>query len=95
MDNELVCNFRKCRKRLNGIAWVCIHNYHPQMKCGKVMFSEACAKNFGHGGGEVYTTLGRHLPRQTPPPPGTATAADGTHPTGMLSCYLFVITIVN
>ena len=46
----------------------------------------------------VYTPLGippdRHLPRQTPPketppsqtPPGTASAADGTHPTGMHSC---------
>ena len=29
---------------------------------------------------------GRHPTRQTPPPPKTATAADGTHPTGMHSC---------
>ena len=29
-------------------------------------------------------------PRQTPPP--TATAADGTHPTGMHSCYIIVKT---
>ena len=38
------------------------------------------------------TLPGRHLPRQTPPqvdntPSETATAADGTHPTGMHSCY--------
>ena len=47
------------------------------------------------------TPLGRHLPGQTPPPgetpprqtppqadpsPKMATAADGTHPTGMYSC---------
>ena len=31
-------------------------------------------------------------PEQTPPPPGaeTATAADGTHPTGMHSCCILV-----
>ena len=52
------------------------------------------------GGGGVHP-LGRHPLRQTtPPPPGrpppwgrhsapeTATTADGTHPTGMHSCYL-------
>ena len=36
--------------------------------------------------------LGRYFPRHTPPwadtPPPTATAADGTHPTGMRSCFL-------
>ena len=39
------------------------------------------------------TPLGRHTPRQTQnpplgrhPPPPTATAMDGMHPTGMLSC---------
>ena len=30
------------------------------------------------------TPLGRHAP-----PPVTATAADGTHPTGMHSCYIY------
>ena len=30
--------------------------------------------------------LGRHPPGQTPPLPTTATAADCTRPTGMLSC---------
>ena len=30
-----------------------------------------------------------HLPGQTPPPQQTATAADGTHPTGMHSCYVY------
>ena len=32
-------------------------------------------------------------PDQTPPPPGaeTATAADGTHPTGMHSCFILLV----
>ena len=68
--------------------------------CGKVMFSQACVKNSIHGGGGrgvclqvrgVYTPLGRHPlrqtpPGQTPPPKETASAADGTHPTGIHSC---------
>ena len=50
--------------------------------------------------------LGRHPPRQTPPrqmPPGqtlppppspeTATVADGTHPTGMHSCFVLNLTL--
>ena len=57
------------------------------------MFSQACVKNSVHMG-EVYT------PGQTPPPradnpwqadtpsPKMATAADGTHPTGMHSCFI-------
>ena len=32
--------------------------------------------------GYIHSPSGRHPPGQTPPPP-TATAADGTHPTGM------------
>ena len=35
------------------------------------------------------TTRNRHPRKQTPPPRETATAADGTHPTGMHSCYNF------
>ena len=36
----------------------------------------------------------RHPPEQTPPLPGeTATAADGTHPTGMHSCYNVILFI--
>ena len=66
--------------------------------CGKVMFSQACVKNSVQGGvaqpalgqtppaGILACTGAYTLPgRQTPLPP-TATAADGTHPTGMLSC---------
>ena len=34
------------------------------------------------------TPLGRHPPGQTPSPGQTATAADGTHLTGMHSCHL-------
>ena len=61
----------------------------PQHSCGKVMFSQASVILFTGG---VYPSMhwGRHPPRQTPlpwadPPPPTATAAEGTHPTGMHS----------
>ena len=55
------------------------------------MFSQACVKNSVHGGrfkpsSWAHTPLGRHPPGPTPPLSETATAADGTHPTGMHSC---------
>ena len=67
-----------------------------------VIFSQACVKNsvYGVGGGFLPQSMLGHThtppgqthpswadtpPGQTPPLP-TATAADGTHPTGMLSC---------
>ena len=34
-------------------------------------------------------------PRQNPPPPGTATAEDGTHPTGMHSCWDMCMTHIS
>ena len=36
----------------------------------------------------------RHPPRQTPPTRQTATAANGTHPTGMHSCFTILLTPV-
>ena len=66
-----------------------------------VMFSQACVKNSAHrweggvsqhalGGGGTPT--GQTPPRQTPPgqtpPLPMATAADGTHPTGMHSSFI-------
>ena len=39
--------------------------------------------------GKTPLPLGRHLPRQT------ATAADGTHPTGMHSCSIFVSNTIH
>ena len=60
--------------------------YRPQRSC-KVMFSQASVILFTGRG--VYPSMhwgrhppGRHAPGQTPLRP-TATAADGTHPTGM------------
>ena len=62
------------------------------------MFSQACVKNSVHRGGGVHTPPGQTShpradtpPGQTPqtrqtPPQQMATAADGTHPTGMHSC---------
>ena len=38
-----------------------------------------------------HPLAGRHPPEQADnPPPPTATAADGTHPTGMLSCLFWI-----
>ena len=51
--------------------------------CRKVMFLQAYVKNSVNGGGCIPVCTGT----DTPPHPGqTATAADGTHPTGMHSC---------
>ena len=67
--------------------------YSPQRSCDKVIFSQASVilstegevSAPAHAG--IHTPpLGRHTPGQTSPPP-VATAADGTHPTGMHSCY--------
>ena len=55
------------------------------------MFSQACVKN-SFQEGDVCTPLGRHpLPRADPQPRQTATAADGTHPTGMHSCFVIIL----
>ena len=55
-----------------------------KQSCGKVMFSEACipACTGADPPGRIPT-------RQTPPPQQTATAADGTHPTGMHSSQIY------
>ena len=43
------------------------------------------------GGGLVS----QHARRQTLPPGETATAADGTHPTGMHSCFMcFILQVI-
>ena len=55
----------------------------PSANCRKVMFLHLSVSH------SVHSPLppGRHHhPRQTPPPE-TATAADGTHPSGMHSCF--------
>ena len=72
--------------------------------CGKVIFSQACVKNSVHGGvgmpqcmlGYTHpwtdTPLDRHPQGRQPPVkhhPPTATVADGTHSTGMRSCFIF------
>ena len=69
--------------------------YRPQRSCGKVMFLHLSVILFT-GGCLPQCMLGNtplraDTPRQTPPwqtpHPPTVTAADGTHPTGMFSCY--------
>ena len=62
-----------------------------KQSCGKVMFSQACVKNSVHREGEVYTPWADTPRADTlPPSPQTSTAADGTHPTGILE---FVLTV--
>ena len=58
------------------------HIYHPQTKLWKVMFPQSYVKNSVHRVGDG----------QTPPPQQTATAADGTHPTGMHSSIFIDLT---
>ena len=63
-------------------------NYRPWGSCRKVMFSQACVKNSVHRGEgciPAWTGADTHPPLSPPPP--TATAAGGMHPTGMHSCY--------
>ena len=67
--------------------------YRPQRSCGKVMFfTPVCDSVHKEGGSGRYPSLGRHAQANTPPgqtpPPKTETAADGTHSTGMHSCFL-------
>ena len=70
-----------------------VENSYDYSSCGKVMFLQACVKNSVHGGSrQTPPPSGRHLPQADTPlvrqtPPETATAADGTHPTGMHSCF--------
>ena len=76
------------------------HLYRPQRSCGKVIFSQASVSHSVHGGCLPqcmlgYTPPGKHSPSPEahppeahPPPRNThpmVIAADGTHPTGMLS----------
>ena len=81
---------------------VIIHHcnfYRPQRSCGKVMFLHLSVSHSVHGGCLADTPSPRSTPWKHPPeahPPETipprstplpsATAADGSHPTGMLSC---------
>ena len=67
--------------------------------CGEVMFSQACVKNSVHGGGvsqhsfgQSHSPLGRHPTFPSPPSTtGYSQQADGTHPTGMHSCFLIYL----
>ena len=71
-----------------------INFYRPQRSCGKVMFLHLSVI-LSTGGCLADTPPGRHPPRADTlppradtPPPETATAGDGTHPTGMHSCCI-------
>ena len=90
-------------KQFWSTAFRCIY-YRPQRSWGKVMFLQASVILFTEGlpgpggvpgpGGLLLGGVpgpGGAWSRGAggdPPPPGTATAAGGTHPTGMHSCSL-------
>ena len=65
--------------------------YRPQRSCGKVMFLHVSVILFTGGVWQADTPGSTHThpmaDRDPSPTHGTATAADGTHPTGMHSCY--------
>ena len=63
--------------------------YRPQTKFAKVMFLHLSVSHSVHGGGGCLVLGGLvpgEVPGGDPHPPRMATAAGGTHPTGMLSC---------
>ena len=79
--------------------------YRPKHSCGKVMFLPLLVILFIGGVWQTHLPPGRHPPRQTHPSHGghfqdTATAEDGTHPTGMhfwffwRTCVFFVRSLI-
>ena len=78
--------------------YLSLYFYRPQRSCGKVMFSQASVILFTERGWQTpppradtplaVTPLTDTPLADTPAPtPEMATAADGTHPTGMHSCF--------
>ena len=65
-----------------------IHScYRPQRSCEGYVFTGFCLSTGGRGWCLLRGGASQHALRQTPPGE-TATAADGTHPTGMHSCIV-------
>ena len=79
--------------------------YRPQRSCGKVMFLHLSVILSMAGGLAGRHPLDRHPPGRHPladrhppgrqTPPGTATAADDTHPTRMHFCRHYVVADVD
>ena len=80
-------------------------NHRPQRSCEGYVFTRVCHSVHGGGclvlGGLLRGGLlqggvaSQHALRQTPPPRETATAADGSHPTGMHSCLNYYFSSGN
>ena len=70
-----------------------IFYYRPKRSCGKIMFLHVSV--ILSTGGGVWQPPSRQTPFRADPspqpdtPPEMATAADGTHPTGIHSCYIY------
>ena len=81
---------------INTLVTVCKRSWD------KVIFSEACVKNFVHRGGSASVHTGIADPREQTPHPGSRPTlrsacweirqqASGTHPTGMQSCFFIIL----
>ena len=103
--------FHNISVKQDGCRKVCSFVTDRNSSCGKVMFLHPSVSHSVHRVEGVCTSpLDRHPladtlpPRQTPPqadtsatppPPETATAADGTHPTRMHSCLGYFIRFLS
>ena len=71
---------------------LCVCFYRPQRSCEGYVFTGVCLSTGGvsvHGGVSAPGRAGIPACTEADPPAGeTATAADGTHPTGMHSCFI-------
>ena len=90
------------RQHSSHVKWFGCWNsfdYRPQCTCGKVMFLHVsvilttgggvwqAGTSHPHPRADTRPWAGTPSPGRQTPPPGTATATDGKHPTGMHSCY--------
>ena len=88
-----------CNKQSTNKRYLIIDNYPPQKSCEGYVFTPVCQLFCSQGGVCLSACWDATPSREQTPPPGTrhpplgadhpqqtATAADGTHPTGMHSC---------
>ena len=73
-----------------AFVFICLNFpcYRPQRSCGKAIFSQASVILFTRVGVSARVCVAPSACWDTcPPRPPPAAAADGTHPTGMHSCF--------
>ena len=77
--------YRYLLQKLRAHLYKLRYYYRPQRSCEVYVFTSVCLSTGGAWSGGWYPSMhwGRPLPGET------ATAAGGTHPTGMHSCYYY------